>query len=49
MKDKPESKKRSDQLDPGEIRCANPRYGGMTVAQATRRIMQGGKKESGKK
>ena len=47
MKDKPESKKAA--RDAERIVCANPRYGNLTIAQATRRIMQGGKKESGKK
>ena len=28
--------------------CANPRYGGLTIAEATRRIMQSGPKEAGK-
>ena len=42
MKDKPEQKQ--DHLDPDKTRCTNPRYGGMTVAEATRRIMQSGTK-----
>ena len=27
--------------------CANPRYGGLTIAEATRRIMQGKPENSG--
>ena len=44
MFDKPESKKQVDDLHPGKTVSANPRYGGLTIAEAMRRIMQGNRK-----
>ena len=42
MSDKPESKKQVDDLHPGKTVCANPRYGGLTIAEAMRRIISPG-------
>ena len=48
MKDKPrQDKPKRDVTDAETTRCTNPRYGDMTVAEATRRFMTGGQTPKG--
>ena len=44
MTKKPKSESKQAILDPDKVRCENPRYGDMTVAEATRKFMQSGVK-----